>query len=52
LAGVADNTEEDERGRGREASSLQNLPLESRAIPATETRKAEAGEGYRRLKAG
>jgi hypothetical protein len=38
LAGVADNTEEDERGRGRGASSLQNLPLESRAIPATEMR--------------
>jgi hypothetical protein len=38
LAGAADNTQEDERGRGRRASSLQNLPLESRAIPATETR--------------
>jgi hypothetical protein len=34
------------------ASSLQNLPLESRAIPATEMRKAEAGEGDRRQKAG
>jgi hypothetical protein len=52
LAGAADNTEEDGRGRGRGASSLQNLPLESRAIPATETRKAEAGEGDRRRKAG
>jgi hypothetical protein len=30
LAGAADNTEEDGRGRGRVASSLQNLPLESR----------------------
>jgi hypothetical protein len=38
LTGVADNTEEDGRGRGHGASSLQNLPLESRAIPATETR--------------
>jgi hypothetical protein len=38
LAGAADSTEEDGRGRGRGASSLQNLPLESRAIPATETR--------------
>jgi hypothetical protein len=38
LAGAADNTEEDGRGRGRGSSSLQNLPLESRAIPATETR--------------
>jgi hypothetical protein len=26
LVGVADSTEEDERGRGRGASSLQNLP--------------------------
>jgi hypothetical protein len=38
LEGVADNTEEDGRGRGRGASSLHNLPLESRAILATETR--------------
>jgi hypothetical protein len=38
LAGAADSTEEDGRGRGRGASSLQNLPLESRAIPTTETR--------------
>jgi hypothetical protein len=38
LAGAVDNTEEDGRGRGRGASSLQNLSLESRAIPATETR--------------
>jgi hypothetical protein len=52
LAGAADGTEEDGRGRGRGASSLQNLHLESRAIPATETRKAEAGEGDRRWKAG
>jgi hypothetical protein len=36
--GAADSTEEDGRGRGRGASSLQNLPLESRALPATETR--------------
>jgi hypothetical protein len=39
------------------AFSLQNLPLESRAIRATETRltdtrKEEAGEGDRRRKAG
>jgi hypothetical protein len=31
---------------------LAEPPLESRAIPATETRKAEAGEGDRRRKAG
>jgi hypothetical protein len=31
---------------------LQNLPLELWAIPATETRKAEAGEGDRRRKEG
>jgi hypothetical protein len=52
LAGAADNTEEDGRGRGRGASSLQNLPLESRAIPAMETRKVEAEEGDRRGKPG
>jgi hypothetical protein len=52
LAGAADSTEEDGRGRGRGASSLQNLPLESRDIPATETRKEEAREGDRRQKAG
>jgi hypothetical protein len=52
LAGAADSTEEGERGHGRGASSLQNLTLESRAIPATETRKAEAEEGDRRRKAG
>jgi hypothetical protein len=51
LAGAADSTDEDERGRGRGASSLQNLPLESRAIPATKTRKAESREGDRRRKA-
>jgi hypothetical protein len=51
LAGVADDIEEDGQGRGRGASSLQNLPLESRAIPATKTRKAEAREGDRRRKA-
>jgi hypothetical protein len=38
LAGAVDNTEEDERGRGHGASSLQNLPPESRAIPAMEMR--------------
>jgi hypothetical protein len=38
LAGAADSTEEDGWGRVRRASSLQNLPLESWAIPATETR--------------
>jgi hypothetical protein len=38
LAGAADSTEEDGRGHGRGASSLQNLSLESRAIPAMETR--------------
>jgi hypothetical protein len=35
---VADSTEEDGRGCDCGASSLQNLPLEARAIPATETR--------------
>jgi hypothetical protein len=35
LVGAADSTEEDGRGHGRRASSLQNLPLESQAIPAT-----------------
>jgi hypothetical protein len=38
LAGAADSSEEDRQGCGRGASSLQNRPLESRAIPATETR--------------
>jgi hypothetical protein len=38
LLGAADSTEEDGWGHGRRASSLQNLPLELRAIPATETR--------------
>jgi hypothetical protein len=38
LARAADRTEEDGRGRGRGASSLQNLPLESRVISAMETR--------------
>jgi hypothetical protein len=38
LAGPADSIEEDGRGRCCGASSLQNLPLESRAIPAMETR--------------
>jgi hypothetical protein len=37
LAGAADSTEEDGRERVCGASSLQNLPLESRAISATET---------------
>jgi hypothetical protein len=36
LAGAADNIEEDGQGRGHGASSLHNLPLESRAIPVTE----------------
>jgi hypothetical protein len=38
LGWASDSTEEDGRGRGRGASSLQNLPLESWAIPATEMR--------------
>jgi hypothetical protein len=38
LVGAADSTEEDGRGRCRGASSLQNLPIESRAIPVMETR--------------
>jgi hypothetical protein len=38
LVGAADSIEEDIRGRGCGASSLQNLPLESQAIPATEMR--------------
>jgi hypothetical protein len=52
LAGAADSIEEDGRGHGRGASSLQNLPLESRAIPTTQTRKAEVREVDRRRKAG
>jgi hypothetical protein len=54
LAGAADITEEVGRGRGHGASSLQNLPLESHDGDgaATETRKAEAGEGDRRWMAG
>jgi hypothetical protein len=36
--GGGGSTEEDGRGRDRGASSLQNLPLKSRAIPAMETR--------------
>jgi hypothetical protein len=38
LGGGGGSTEEDGWGCGRGASSLQNLPLESRAIRATETR--------------
>jgi hypothetical protein len=38
LAGATDSTEQDGRGCGRGASYLQNLPLESWAIPTTETR--------------
>jgi hypothetical protein len=44
--------------RGRQTGTwpqgllLAELPLESRAIPTTEMRKAEAGEGDRRRKAG
>jgi hypothetical protein len=38
LRGATDNNEEDGRGRGRGASSLQNLPLESRTISVMETR--------------
>jgi hypothetical protein len=51
LAGEADNTEEDDRGCGRRASSLQNLPLESRAILATETR-LQWRRGRRKLEKG
>jgi hypothetical protein len=39
LAGAADSIEEDGCGRVHGASSLQNLPLKSRAIPTTETRR-------------
>jgi hypothetical protein len=45
MAGAADSTEENGWGRGRGASSLQNLPIELRAIPATETRKEEPEKG-------
>jgi hypothetical protein len=51
LAGAADSTEEDGRGRGRRASSLQNLLLESQAIPATETR-LRWRRGRRKLEKG
>jgi hypothetical protein len=50
LAGAADITEEDERGCGRKASSLQT-PLESRAIPGTETR-LRWRQGGRKLEKG
>jgi hypothetical protein len=50
LAGAADNTEEDERGRGCGASSLENLPLESRAIPATEMRLRQRRGRWKREK--
>jgi hypothetical protein len=57
LAGEANSTEEDGRGRGRGASSLQTSPRVTDHTcdgdeAATETRKAEAGEGDRRRKAG
>jgi hypothetical protein len=51
LAGAADSTEEDGRGRGRGASSLQNLPPRVMGHTcdgdeaAIQTRKVEAGEG-------
>jgi hypothetical protein len=51
LGGVEDSTEEDGWGHGREASSLQNLPVESRAIPATETRLRRR-RGRRKLEKG
>jgi hypothetical protein len=51
LAGAADSTVEDGRGRGRRASFLQNLTLESRAIPATETRLRRR-RGRRKLEKG
>jgi hypothetical protein len=47
LAGVADSTEEDGWGRGRGASSLQNLPLESRAGD-----EAATEQGRRKLEKG
>jgi hypothetical protein len=57
LTGAADSTEEDGRGRGHGASSLQNPPRVA-GHPcdgdeaATETRKVEAREGDIRQKAG
>jgi hypothetical protein len=52
LAGAADNTEDDGRGRACGTFFLQNLPPRVTSHPATETRKAEAREGDRRQKAG
>jgi hypothetical protein len=46
-----DNNEEDGQGHGHGASSLQNLPLDSRAIPATETR-LQWRRGRRKLEKG
>jgi hypothetical protein len=57
LAGVTDSTEEDGRGHGHGASSLQNPPRVAGHTcdgdeAATETSKVEARERDRRLKAG
>jgi hypothetical protein len=46
-----DSTKEDEQGRGRGASSLQNLRLELGAIPATEMRLRQR-RGRRKLEKG
>jgi hypothetical protein len=51
LGGAADSTEEDRRGRGRRASFLQNLPLESWAIPVME-RMMRRRRGRRKLEKG
>jgi hypothetical protein len=51
LAGAADSTEEDGQGCGRGASSLKNLPVESQAIPTTETR-LRWRRGRRKLEKG
>jgi hypothetical protein len=48
LAGAADSTEEDGRGRGHGASSLKNLPSESQAIRATKCDGGEEGGSQRR----
>jgi hypothetical protein len=51
LGGAENSTEKNGRGHSRGASSLQNLPLESRAIPMTEMR-LRWRRGWRKLVKG
>jgi hypothetical protein len=52
LAGAVDSTEEEGRGRGRGASSLQNLPPRVAGHTCDGDEAADAGEGDRRREAG